>query len=369
MELFLGLQFWHLVWLALAGKIEEENSKVVQYLQAENQVLREQVDALLARQGKKRILLTDDQRRRLAVAGKSAGRKVLGEIPTIFTPETILGWHRKLVAQKWTQPSKPVGRPKLASAVVELVVRLAKENSTWGCDRIAGEMKKLGHSLCDTSIENILKEHGIEPAPKRKSKTSWNEFLQSHWECLSAIDFTTVEVWTPTGLKTIYLLFVMELKTRQVQFLGSSANPNEPWMLDAIEQATCETGILGGDDHPTILLLDRDSKFTAKFKDKLKAAGVKPHVLPPRSPNLNSYIERFMLSYKSELAYRMIFFGKRMLDHATEQFLEHYHESRPHQGLKNELIVPFEKPPDPDAKIEVSKRLGGLLKSYHRAAA
>ena len=299
MKLFVGLQFWHLVWLALAGKIEEENQAVVQYLQAENRVLREQVDALLVRLEKKRILLTDDQRRCLAVAGKSAGRKVLGKIPTIFTPETILSWHRKLVAQKWTQPRKSAGRPKLHETVVDLVVRLATENSTWGCDRIAGEIKKLGYSISDTSVENILKDGGIEPAPTRKPKTSWSEFLKSHWECLAAIDFTTAEVWTPTGLKTMYLLFLMELKTRQVQLLGSTSNPNETWMLDVVEQATNETGILTSDDHPTILLLDRDSKFTAKFKDKLEANGIKPHLLPPRSPNLNSYIERFSAATKA----------------------------------------------------------------------
>lgn len=348
-----------MLW-SLAGWMNEQQRAAIEYLQAENAVLRENL-------GGGRILLKNDQRRRLAVPGKSLGRKRLAEIASLISPDTILAWHRRLIAAKHTYARNSAGRPTLSEELVRLVVRLAKENPTWGCDRIAGELKKLGHAVSDTSIENILKNNGIEPAPTRKDGTKWGEFLNAHWECLAATDFTCVDVWTPTGLKTFYLLFVMELKTRRVQFLGSTTNPNEAWMLDAVERTTAEDGVLGGEGHPTILIMDRDSKFTEKFKQELKAQKVKPHVLSPRSPNLNAYMERFMLTFKSELVRRMIFFGKGSLDYATEQFLEHYHEERPHQGFDNELIVQFAKLPDAKAEIETTERLGGLLKSYRRA--
>ncbi len=180
--------------------------------------------------------------------------------------------------------------------------------------------------------------------------------------------FTTVDIWTPKGLKTMYLLFVIELKSRRVQYLGSTEHPNESWMLEAVDRVTADDGLLGGDDHPEILLMDRDSKFSEAFQAKLKKHGVKAHVLPPRSPNLNAFIERFMGTFKRELVHRMIFFGKSALDHATDQFLVHCHTERPHQGLNNELIIKFEHPPPSEGEIIVDKRLGGLLKSYRRAA-
>ena len=275
------------------------------------------------------------------------------------------------MAAKHTYERKTaVGRPELPEEVVALVLKLATENPTWGCDRIQGEMEKLGHELSDTSVENILKKNGIEPAPERKEGGgSWKEFLAAHWDCLGATDFTCVDIWTPTGLKTFYLLFVMELKSRKIQYLRCTTHPNEAWMLEAVQRATADDGILGGKDHPTSLLMDRDTKFTVKFQEELKSKDVKPLLLPPRSPNLNAYMERFMLTYKSECARRMIFFGKQMLDHATTTFLKHYHEERPHQGLENKLIIPFDEPPDLDAPIEVTKRLCGLLKSYRRQAA
>ena len=279
-------------------------------------------------------------------------------------------WHRKLVAQHHTYQNEngSRGRPPLSQAIVDLVVQIARENPLFGCDRIQGELKKLNHAISDTSVENILRANGIDPAPDRKVNGNWKEFLAAHMECLAATDFTTVDVWTPKGLKTVYLLFVMQIATRKVQFLGCTARPSETWMLQAAERATSGDGILAGPDHPTVLLMDRDSKFTAAFQQRLEAKEIKPHVLPPRSPNLNAFMERFMLTFKTELAYRMIFFGEASLKYATDQFLEDYHRERPHQGLGNDLIIPLANPPPTDGEIETTTRLGGLLKSYQRAA-
>ena len=209
--LFLGLtmsfilQPWQLLFVILAGWVNEQQQQVIEYLRTENQVLKEKL-------GKKSILLSNDQRRRLAVKGKVLGRKRLEQIGTLFTPDTILRWHRFLVAGKWDYSSQrtEVGRPRVRQEIVELVVRFAQENPTWGYDRIQGALANVGYHLSDQTIGNILQEQGIEPAPDRKRQTTWKTFIQSHWDVLAAVDFTTIEVWTKRGLVTFYLLFVMD---------------------------------------------------------------------------------------------------------------------------------------------------------------
>ena len=183
------LQPWQLLHLILAGWVNEQQQQVIEYLRTENQVLREKL-------GKRRILLDDEQRRRLAVKGKILGRKLLGHVGTLFTPDTILRWNRLLVARKWDysdRRQKKPGRLALSQEIRDLVVRFAQENPSWGYDRIQGALANVGS---DTSVANILKEHGIEPAPQRRRQTTWKTFLQAHWEVLAAVDFTTVEIWT-----------------------------------------------------------------------------------------------------------------------------------------------------------------------------
>ena len=259
---------------------------------------------------KKRILLDDNQRRRLAIKGNILGRKRLQEIGTLFTPDTILRWHRKLVAKKWDYTNRrkqDVGRPPVKKEIVDLVLRLARENCTWGYDRIQGALANLGHHISDQTVGNILKDHGIEPVPDRKRQTTWKTFLQSHWDVLASIDFTTVEVWTVGGLVTYYLLFVMEVATRRVHFAGCTTNPDETWMKQITRNLIdCDDGFLIGKRY---LIMDRDTKFTEAFRYTLKIEGIESVVLPPRSPNLNPHIERFMKSLKTEALDRMIYFG------------------------------------------------------------
>jgi putative transposase len=230
----------------LAGWSNRRQQEVIEYLRTENQILNEKL-------GKRRILLTDDQRRRLACKGKVLGRKVLESVGTLFTPIAILRWHRLLVAQKWDysdRAKKKPGRPPIPDEFRALVLRLASENPTWGYDRIQGALANLGLSIADATVSNILKGHGIEPAPDRKRQTSWQTFLQAHWDVLAAVDFTTVEVWTKNGLVTVYLLFVMELATRRVHFAGSTANPEEAWMKQVARNLTvAEDGFLNGKRH------------------------------------------------------------------------------------------------------------------------
>ena len=181
---------WQLWVVALAGWINEQQQQVIQFLKTENRVLWET-------HGKKRIFLNDDQRRRLAVKAKVLGRKLLQKVATIVTPDTLLRWRRQLIAQKWdysSQREKKPGRPATSEEVVQLVLRMARENPSWGYDRIVGALANLGHSISDRTVGNIFKAHGIEPAPARKEQTTWKQFIQSHWECLGSIDFTTIEV-------------------------------------------------------------------------------------------------------------------------------------------------------------------------------
>jgi len=188
---------WQFFFVVFCGWVNERQTEIIEFQNA-------QIDALLKKLGKKRILLTDDQRRILAVKGKSIGRKALRELTTIVTPDTILRWHRELVAKKWdhSEKRKSVGRPRIRQVIVDLVIRFAKENPEWGFDRIQGALKNLGYYISDTTVGNILKAHGIEPAPERQHTGSWSRFLKAHWDVMAAMDFTTVEVWTPTGLTT-----------------------------------------------------------------------------------------------------------------------------------------------------------------------
>ena len=251
--------------------------------------------------------------------------------------------------------------------ITDLVVHMARENRSWGYTRIQGALRNVGHRVGRTTIANILKEHGIEPAPERGKKMTWAEFLRAHWSVLAAADFFTVEVWGLRGLVTIYVLFVIELATRRIQIAGATTGPSEVWMTQVGRNLTDPLdGFLADKRY---LILDRDSKFSTGFRDLLEDSGVRIVRLPARSPNLNAYAERFVRSIKEECLSRMIFFGEQSLRRATREFAAHYHEERNHQGIGNRLIAPKRPVGTSGQPIRCSERLGGLLRLYHRAAA
>jgi putative transposase len=354
------LQPWQIVLAWAVGWANRQQQLAIDYLQAENRVLREQVC-------KKRILLTNDQRRRIALKGKELGRKGLESITTIVTPDTILRWHRRLVAAKWdySERRKRVGRPQLSKEVTKLIVRFAKENRSWGYRRIQGALANLGHEVSASSVANVLKANGLEPAPIRRKRTPWKEFLKAHWEQLAAVDFTSVEVWTPRGLVTFYLLLVIKPTTPRVCFSGSTVSPNDAYMKQvARNMIDDEYGFL---KDSRLLVMDRDTKFSAAFRHTIRHGGVHSLRLPSKTPNLNAHIERFMRSIKEECLNRMIFFGEKSLNNAVKEYLEHYHTERNHQGLDNQLIDPTELLAD--GQLDCRERLGGMLKYYHRTAA
>ena len=206
------------------------------------------------------------------------------------------------MAKKWdySHRRRAVGRPRVREEIAELVLRIARANPAWGYDRIQGALTNLGYEISDQTVGNILKARGIEPAPDRKRKATWKTFLKSHWECLAAMDFTAVEVWTQGGLVTYYLLFVMHVATRRVHFAGCTPNPDDPWMQQIARNLTdCEDGFLTGKRY---VIMDRDPKYSVGFRSILKQGGVDSVRLPRRSPDLSPHIEPFVLSVKGVLS-------------------------------------------------------------------
>jgi transposase InsO family protein len=348
------------VLIAVAGWMNQRQLQIIDYLREENRVLREQL-------GGRRMRLNDDQRRRLAAKAKDLGRKLLAEVATLVTPETLLAWHRKLIAEKYDGSNKrSPGRPRTAGEVDALVVRMAEENREWGYRRIQGALSNLGHEVARSTIADILKRHGLEPAPERSRKTTWKEFLTRHWELIVAADFFTVEVWTRRGLQRFMVLFFIELSTRKVEIAGVAANANGLWMSQIGRNLTdAVDGILNGQRY---LIHDRDPLFTTEFLSMLEDAGVKSVKLPPRSPNLNAYAERFVRTIRESCLERMILFGETSLRTALHNFVAHYHTERNHQGLANRIISPEPAHSGKTGPVKRRPRLGGMLNYYYRAA-
>ena len=291
------------------------------------------------------------------------GRRLLSRLATIVTPDTLLRWHRRLIATKWTYPAKRrSGRPGIMKELRALIVRMADDNPGWGSCRIQGELRKLGRQVSRSTIAKTLEEHGIRPSPERT--TTWRAFLRSQADALAATDFFSTEVWTPRGLVTHYVLFVIRHATRAVEIAGITSNPDTAFMAQVARNLTDRVDGFLRDQR--FLIFDRDNKFTAQFKRILEAAGVTPVMTAWRAPNMNAVAERFVLSIKRECLDRLILLGTRHLHHAVDQFVAHYNAERPHQGLGNELIR--RRTTTFGGAVRVSERLGGLLKHYHRAA-
>ena len=289
------------------------------------------------------------------------------QVAGIVTPDTILRWYRRLVAKKYDgSVRRSRGRPMTPREVAELVVRMASENPTWGYTRIRGALSNLGHDIARNTVKRILHDHGIEPAPERSGRTPWTVFLQAHWQGLAACDLFTVEVLTLAGLKRYLVFFVIELQTRRVTIAGIHPQPCGRWMEQMARNLTDPgDGFLRTARY---LIHDRDPLYTRVFGEILTGGGIHPIRLPPKSPNLNAYAERFVRSIKEECLNRVVPLGESHLRLIVHEYVEHYHRERNHQGLDNQLLQ--RAPPDnPDADIERRGRVGGLLNFYYREAA
>jgi len=356
-------KIWLTLLTGLAYCIDKELYRAIDYL-------REQVRVLVEHQEKenKRILLTNGQRMRVAAKAKRLNRKLLDRCTELFTPGTVMRWYRELVAGKYDGSKNRVyaGRPPVAEEIVNLVIRFKEENPRWGYQKIRDQVVYLGHKISKSSVKNILLENGYDPEPDLTVRSTWHEFIKSHWDVLAACDFFTIELLVGRKLIRCTVFFVIELASRKVFFAPVKPQPDGSYMRRVAKILTdCEGGFLQGKRY---LIHDRDPLYrTDGFNGILKSIGVKPLRLPARSPNLNSYSERFVKTVKSECLDHLILSSVKQLEYVLEQFALHYHHERIHQSL--DRIIEPKHIIDDKAEIVCVERLGGLLKSYHRLAA
>lgn len=351
-------KLWLTLITYLAFCIDKELYKAIDYL-------KEQVRVLIEHQEKqKRIILDNNQKRRLAVKAKRLTRKLLEHTTVLFTPDTVLGWYRKLIAQKYDSSKirKKIGRPNIHKEVTCWVLKLRNENPRWGSQKICDCLNSLGFEVSRTTVRNILIKHGYDPEPD--AKPTWGQFLKSHWHVLTACDFFSIELCVKGKLIRYMVLFVMELSTRKIEILGMNSNPNGQWMEQIARNMTAfDNGLF---EDKKYLIHDRDPLYTDKFKEILRFGGIETIKLPPKSPNLNAYAERFVRSIKEECLSHLILSSEKQLRYVLNEYLEYYHTGRVHQGL-GQIIEP--KYQNNTGEIFCIERLGGLLKSYHRKAA
>jgi hypothetical protein len=354
---------WARILAYITGTVDQELLLRNEYLVAENRILKAQLKTLLR--------LTDEERMTLAEIAHRLGRKALEDVANVVKPDTLMGWYRRLVARKFdgSKSRRYPGRPRIDGEIEQLVVRMAKENSDWGYDRIVGAMANLGYTLSDQTVGNILRRHGILPAPARKRTTTWADFIRTHMAVLAGTDFFSVEVLTLRGLVTYYVLFFIHLESRKVEIAGITQHPNERWMKQIARNVTMdEWGFLGNCRY---LIHDRDTKYCQSFRNIIESGDVKTLPLPARSPNLNAFSERWVKSVKDDCLSKLILFGETSLRRALREYLIHYHAERNHQGKDNVLLFPTAKKAmnRVDGSINCKERLGRLLKYYHREAA
>jgi len=289
------------------------------------------------------------------------------------TPETILSWHRRLVARRSTYPHRGPGRPPVDEETTTLVVRLASENPRWGYRRIQGELIKLGVRLAASTIARIMKDHGLGPAPRRAGPT-WRAFLRTQAAHIVATDFFTVDT---LRLKRLYVLFFIELGRRRVWITGVTGHPDPSWVT---QQARDVTGDLEDEGIAVkFLLRDRDTKYVAGFDTVFIGGGAQVLRTPFRTPNANAHAERFVRTVRSECLDHLLIVNARHLERVLRGYARHYNGHRPHQGIAQEIpaiCVPVSSLPARSAlgsihrhhrQVRRHDRLGGLIHEYELA--
>jgi hypothetical protein len=340
-------------WLMLLGRAS--SSKDVELL-----VLRHEVA----------VLRRANPRPRLDWADRALFAALIRRLPAVLrghrlvTPATVLRWHRRMVTKKWTYPHRS-GRPHLDDTIAALIERLARENQTWGYQRIQGELLKLGHRVGASTIRRILKRRRIPPAPLRSTDTTWRRFLRAQASTMLAVDFFHADC--AVTLKRIYVFFALEVGDRYVHILGTTSHPTEAWttqqarnlLMDLDERA----------DLFRFLVRDRAGQFATSFDAVLAGAGITSVKIPPRCPRANCFAERFVLTARTELTDRILIFGERHLRTVLARYSTHYNGRRPHRALRLHPPRPDHPTPDLDSqRIRRRPLLGGLINEYERAA-
>jgi transposase InsO family protein len=322
-------------------------------------VLRHQVKVLQRQVARPRLNRLD--RVLFAAASRAMPRRSWSTF--VVRPETLLRWHRELVKKKWTyrRMSHP-GRPPIEPNVRDLIVRLGRENSRWGYQRIRGELLKLGVRVSATTVRTIMLRHGLDPAPRRAGP-SWTEFLRSQASGILATDFFTVET---IRCKTLYVLFFIELSTRRVHLAGVTAHPDSAWVTQQARNLAIDERLSG----VRFLLRDRDAKYSGPFDAVLRAEGVRIIRTPIRAPRANAFAERFVRTVRQECLDHVLIYGRGHLERVLGAYVAHYDEERPHRGLNLAVPAGNRTPQVPGATRPVERRdvLGGLIHEYRRAA-
>jgi putative transposase len=340
-----------LVWLLARPR----RSKELEIL-----VLRHEL-AMLRRQARQPKLTWAD-RALLAALSRSVPRAAWAGFSV--KPETLLRWHRQLVARRWTYAHRAPGRPPLASSLRALILRLAHENPHWGYRRIVGELKGLGINVSATSVRTVLREEGLQPAPER-SQSSWRAFLRAQAASMLACDFLTVET---AFLQRIYVLFFISLATRRIEYIAATSNPDGRWVTQQARNLIMR--LADEDERPfRFLIHDRDTKFTHAFDEIFRTETIKVIRTPIRAPNANAHAERWIRTLRADCLHRILILGRRHLEHVLRVYRHHYDEHRPHRALH--LLPPNGRDPTPPnaAAADIRRRdlLGGLINEYEAA--
>jgi transposase InsO family protein len=276
-------------------------------------------------------------------------------------PETLLRWHRQLVARRWTYSHRAPGRPPLESSLRKLILRLGHENPHWGYRRIVGELEGLGVTVSATSVRKVMLEAGLQPAPER-SRSTWRAFLRAQAASMLACDFLTVET---AFLQRMYVLFFISLATRRIEYIACTTNPDGRWVTQQARNLVMQFG----DEHPfRFLIHDRDTKFSHTFDEIFHTEGIKTIRTPIQAPNANAYAERWVRTLRFDCLDRILILGRRHLEHVLRVYRRHYNEHRPHRAL--DLVPPDGRDPTPlDGADRLRRRdlLGGLIHEYEAA--
>jgi transposase len=342
-------------WLALLARSDRAKD-------AEIVLLRHQI-AVLRRQVKTPRLFWAD-RAVLTALARLLPRSQLRHLNLIISPRTLLRWHARLIERRWTYPRHAPGRPRTAKPVRALVLEMAQDNPGWGYRRIHGELTGLGYTLAPSTVWQILKDAGIDPAPRRSGRT-WRAFLQAQAKTILATDFFHVDT---VFLRRLYVLFVIEHGTRRVHLAGITAHPTGEWVTQQARNLlmTLEDRA----DGIKFLLRDRDTKFTAAFDAVFTAVGVRIIKTPVQAPRANAIAERWIASARRECLDRMLITGERHLRLVLDEYADHYDVHRPHRTLHQNPPAGREHPPALGTNVRVLRRdrLGGLIHEYTQVA-
>ena len=357
--------FQRLMCLVLVAGLEERYRRLIELLLEVITVQSAQVREL---NDGRRKHLSKAQRIRLAVKAAEVPRSLLCEIATVtFSPDTFMRWYKKYVGRKYdgSATRKTGGRPTISEKTRVLIIEMATSNPTWGYRRIAGELAKLEITISKSTVERVMRDAGLAPSPERIKGKPWKDFISEHFSTLYATDFFTVEVQRFFGTVRTHVLVVLELATLKVHIGGIVCDPTQEWVVQIARNLTdSEHGFL---PEGSRLIHDRDPLFGKKFKETLAAADVKTVKLPPKSPNLNAFCERFNRTIKEECLNHFVICSQAHLELLVREFCAYYHAERPHQSLGNRPIL--KQTEKGTGVIRVRDRLGGFLKHYYRKAA